>query len=483
MYEVRLSIREGLTFDDVLLVPKFSDVTSRSQTDLSTQLSRNISLNIPLISANMDTVTEASMAVAISREGGIGIIHRFLTIQEEVNEVLKVKRSGSVMIENPYTVNTEQTIQNAFDIMNEKQVSGLLVTDSNFKLVGILTERDVLFEPPDCSKLVKELMTKDVVTAKPGIDLQQAKEILKKNRIEKLPLIDNENFVKGLITSQDISDLEKYPNASKDKKGRPLVGAAVGVRGDFMERTEALIEAGADAIVVDIAHGHSENAINTVKNIKKAFPNCDLIAGNVATAQATEDLIKAGVDSVKVGVGSGSICITRVITGSGVPQLTAVLDCAKVGKDHGIPIISDGGTRNSGDATKALAAGASSIMVGSILGGTDETPGTTITKNGKRFKIYRGMASLSASMGRKRKETGAFELTDDLNDYVAEGVEAMVPYRGSVTDIIIQITGGIRSGLSYCGGHNIKQMQENAEFIKISRAGFAESQPHDVELM
>jgi len=483
MYEVRLSIREGLTFDDVLLVPKFSDVTSRSQTDLSTQLSRNISLNIPLISANMDTVTEASMAVAISREGGIGIVHRFLTIQEEVNEVLKVKRSGSVMIENPYTVNPEQTIQNAFDIMNEKQVSGLLVTDSNFKLVGILTERDVLFEPPDCSKLVKELMTKDVVTAKPGIDLQQAKEILKKNRIEKLPLTDDNNFVKGLITSQDISDLEKYPNASKDKKGRPLVGAAVGVRGDFMERTEALIEAGADAIVVDIAHGHSENAIHTVKNIKKAFPNCDLIAGNVATAQATEDLIKAGVDSVKVGVGSGSICITRVITGSGVPQLTAVLDCAKVGKDHGIPIISDGGTRNSGDATKALAAGASSIMVGSILGGTDETPGTTITKNGKRFKIYRGMASLSASMGRKRKETGAFELTDDLNDYVAEGVEAMVPYRGSVTDIIIQITGGIRSGLSYCGGHNIKQMQENAEFIKISRAGFAESQPHDVELM
>jgi len=483
MYEVSLGIREGLTFDDVLLVPKFSDISSRSQTDLSTQLSRNISLNIPLISANMDTVTEASMAVSISREGGIGIIHRFLTIQEEVNEVLKVKRSGSIIIENPYSVNPEQTIQNAFSLMNEKEISGLLVTDSNSKLVGILTERDVLFEPPDCSKLVKELMTKDVVTAKPGIDLQKAKEILKNNRIEKLPLVDDNNCVKGLITSQDISDLEKYPNASKDKKGRPLVGAAVGVRGDFMERTEALIEAGVDTIVVDIAHGHSENAINTVQNIKKGFPNCDLIAGNVATAKGTEDLIKAGVDSVKVGVGSGSICITRVITGSGVPQLTAVLDCAKVGKDYGIPIISDGGTRNSGDATKALAAGASSIMVGSILGGTDETPGTTITKNGKRFKIYRGMASLSASMGRKTKETGSFELTDDLNDYVAEGVEAMVPYRGSVTDIIIQITGGIRSGLSYCGGHNIKQMQDNAEFIKISRAGFAESQPHDVELM
>jgi len=478
-----LNIREGLTFDDVLLVPKFSDVSSRSETDLSTQLSRNISINIPLISANMDTVTEASMAVTIAREGGIGIIHRFLTIQEEVNEVLKVKRSGSVMIENPYTINTEQTIQNALITMNEKQVSGLLVVDSNSKLVGILTERDVLFEPLDCSKLVRDLMTKDVVTAKQGIDLEKSKEILKKNRIEKLPIIDDNNLVKGLITSQDISNLEKYPNASKDNKGRPIVGAAVGVKGDFMERTEALIDAGTDAIVVDIAHGHSENAINTVKNIKKAFPNCELIAGNVATAKGTEDLIKAGVDAVKVGVGSGSICITRVITGSGVPQLTAVMDCAKVGNEHGIPIISDGGTRTSGDATKALAAGASSIMVGGIFGGTDETPGTTITKNNKRFKIYRGMASLGASMGRKTRETGAFELTDDINDYVAEGVDAMVPYKGSVTDIITQITGGIRSGLSYCGAHNIEQMHKNAEFIKISRAGFAESQPHDVDVM
>ena len=478
-----MDIREGVTFDDVLLVPKYSKVTSRSDTDLSTKLSKNISLNIPLISANMDTVTESSMAVTVAREGGIGIIHRFLTIQQQVNEVLKVKRSGSIIIENPYTINSELTIKDAFSIMNEKQVSGLLVTDSNSKIIGILTERDVLFESPDSSKLVKELMTKDVVTAKLGVDLEQVKEILKHNRIEKLPIVDDNNYVKGLITSQDISNLEKYPNASKDKKGRPLVGSAVGVKGDFMERSEALINAGADVLVVDIAHGHSENAINTVKNIKKAFPDCELIAGNVATAQGTEDLIKAGVDAVKVGVGSGSICITRVITGSGVPQLTAVYDCAKVGNDHGIPIISDGGTRNSGDATKALAAGASSIMVGSILGGTDESPGSTITKNGKRFKIYRGMASLAASMGRRSKETGTFELADDLNDYVAEGVEAMVPYKGSVTEIITQITGGIRSGLSYCGASNIKQMQENAEFIKISRAGFAESQPHDVDIM
>ena len=478
-----MDIREGVTFDDVLLVPKYSKVTSRSDTDLSTKLSKNISLNIPLISANMDTVTESLMAVTVAREGGIGIIHRFLTIEQQVNEVLKVKRSGSIIIENPYTINSELAIKDAFSVMSEKQVSGLLVTDSNSKIIGILTERDVLFEPTDSTKLVKELMTKDVVTAKLGVDLEQVKEILKHNRIEKLPIVDDNNHVKGLITSQDISNLEKYPYASKDKKGRPLVGSAVGVKGDFMERSEALINAGADVLVVDIAHGHSENAINTVKNIKKAFPDCELIAGNVATANGTEDLIKAGVDAVKVGVGSGSICITRVITGSGVPQLTAVYDCAKVGNDHGIPIISDGGTRNSGDATKALAAGASSIMVGSILGGTDESPGSTITKNGKRFKIYRGMASLAASMGRRSKETGTFELADDLNDYVAEGVEAMVPYKGSVTEIITQITGGIRSGLSYCGASNIKQMQENAEFIKISRAGFAESQPHDVDIM
>ena len=478
-----MEIREGLTFDDVLLVPKFSDISSRSQTNLSTKLSRNISLNVPLISANMDTVTEAPMAVIMAREGGIGIIHRFLTIEEEVNQVLKVKRSGSVMIENPYTIQPEQTIQNAFNLMDEKGVSGLVVTNADSTLAGILTERDVLFESSNSSKLVMELMTKDVITAHVGIDMEQAKLVLKNNRIEKLPPIDENNHVKGLITSQDIADLEKYPDASKDKKGRPLVGAAVGVKGDFMERTEALIEAGTDVLVVDIAHGHSENAINTVKNIKKAFPDCELIAGNVATSKGTEDLIKAGVDAVKVGVGSGSICITRVITGSGVPQLTAVLDCAKIGKKHNIPIISDGGTRTSGDATKALAAGAASIMVGSILGGTDESPGSTITKNGKRFKIYRGMASLGASIGRKSKETGTFDLTEDLNDYVAEGVEAMVPYKGSVTDLIVQITGGIRSGLSYCGAHNIKQMHENAEFIKMSGAGFAESQPHDVDLM
>lgn len=476
-----MEFREGLTFDDVLLVPKYSDITSRSQTNLSTKLSRNISINIPFVSANMDTVTESSMAVAMARAGGIGIIHRFLTIKEQANEVLKVKRSGSVMIENPYVIHLDKTVQDAINYAEEKEISGLLVIDSNSKLVGIVTDRDLLFETD--THLIKDVMTKDVVTAKPGVSLDEAKKILHKHRIEKLPIVDESGFIKGLITSKDITDIEDYPSASKDKKGRPLVGAAVGVKGDFMERTESLLEAGVDVLVVDIAHGHSENAINTIRNIKKAFPKCELIAGNIATAQGAEDLIKAGVDAVKVGVGSGSICITRVITGSGVPQLTAVLDCAKIGKDYGIPIISDGGTRTSGDATKALAAGASSVMIGSMLGGTDESPGTVLTKNGKRFKIYRGMASLGASLGRKSKETGSISFDEDLNDFVAEGVEAMVPYKGTVTDILKQLTGGVRSGLSYCGAHTIPQMQANAEFIKMSGAGFAESQPHDVSLM
>lgn len=476
-----MEIKEGLTFDDVLLVPKYSNITTRSQTDLSTKLSKNIPLNIPLISANMDTVTESAMAIAMAREGGIGIIHRFLTVEEEVEEVLKVKRSASVMIENPYTISPDQSAKDAINYMHEKGVSGLLVVKDS-ELAGILTHRDVMFESQS-NKLVRDIMTKDVITAKPGITIIEAKETLRQHRIEKLPLVDDKGIIRGLITSKDITHNEDYPNASKDKKGRPLVGAAVGVKGDFMERTEALLNADADAIVVDIAHGHSENAINTIRNIKKAFPNCELIAGNVATARGAEDLIKAGVDAVKVGVGSGSICITRVITGSGVPQLTAVYDCAQIGKKYEVPIISDGGTRTSGDLTKALAAGASTVMVGSLFGGTDESPGSFVMKNGKRYKIYRGMASFYAALGRKSKETGNVAVNEDLNDYVAEGVEAMVPYKGTVTDIIKQLAGGVRSGLSYCGAHTIPQMQQNAEFIKMSRAGFAESQPHDVDLM
>lgn len=477
-----LKIREGLTFDDVLLVPKYSNVTTRIQTDLSTNLSRNIRLSIPFVSANMDTVTESAMAVTIARAGGIGIIHRFLSIREEAAEVLKAKRSGSVMIENPYTITMNSSVAAARKYSSDLDISGLLVIDDQKRLVGIVTERDFLFDT-DPNTYVSSIMTKDVTTAPVGTTIDEAKRILRSRRVEKLPITDESGHIRGLITSKDINNIEDYPMASKDPKGRPLVGAAVGVKGDFMERTETLLEAGADVIVVDIAHGHSENAINAVKNIKKAFPDCELIAGNVATAEGTRDLIRAGVDAVKVGVGSGSICITRVITGSGVPQLTAVMDCAAIGKDEGVPVVSDGGTRNSGDATKALAAGASSVMLGSMLGGTDESPGTVLTKNGKRFKVYRGMASLAASIGRRSKETGSALLGDDLNDYVAEGVEAMVPYKGSVVDILKQLVGGIRSGLSYCGAHTIPYMQERAEFIKMSRAGFAESQPHDVSVM
>ena len=466
----------------MLLVPKYSDVTTRSQTSLATKLSRNIDLNIPFISANMDTVTEASMAVVMARVGGIGIIHRFLSIQEESAEVLKVKRSSSVVIENPYTIPSNSTVSKAFEYADDMGVSGLLVTDDDNRLVGIVTDRDFLFYG-NGNRLVSDIMTKDVVTVPPGTTAEDAKRVLRDNRVEKLPIVDENRHIQGLFTSKDITNIENYPMAAKDSKGRPMVGAAVGVKGDFMERTEALLEAEVDVIVVDIAHGHSQNAIRTVKNIKKAFPECEIIAGNVATAEGALGLIRAGVDAVKVGVGSGSICITRVITGSGVPQLTAVMDCARIGREYDIPIISDGGTRTSGDATKALAAGAATVMLGGMLGGTDESPGTVLTKNNKRYKVYRGMASLAASIGRKSKETGTVSLEDDLNDYVAEGVEAMVPYKGSVTDILKQLTGGVRSGLSYCGAHTIPMMQKQAEFIKISRAGFAESQPHDVSVM
>jgi IMP dehydrogenase len=428
-----LEVKEGLTFDDVLLIPKRSPIISRSQTDLKTKLSRHISLNIPLISANMDTVTESNMAIAIAQEGGIGIIHRFMTIADQVDEILKVKRSESVIIEQPYTISPSKTANEASKVMQGLGVSGLLVMDdASKKLVGIITNRDIMFQYNTNNK-VKDLMTKELVTAKQGISID---------------------------------------------------GGAVGVKGDYLDRTDQLLNAGTDIIVVDIAHGHSDNAINAVHMIKKAFPNCELIAGNVATGQGVKDLIKAGVDAVKIGVGSGSICITRVITGSGVPQLTAVVDGVKVANEHDVPVISDGGIRTSGDAIKALAAGASTVMIGSLFGGTDESPGKTIVRHGKKFKMYRGMASFYASLGRKYREEGSQVIDgEDPNDYVPEGVEAMVPYKGSVTDLIKQFVGGIRSGLSYCGAKNIAEMQRNAEFVKITPAGITESQPHDVDVM
>jgi IMP dehydrogenase len=477
-----LNIREGLTFDDVLLIPKRSPIISRSQTNLKTRLSRNISLNIPVISANMDTVTESPMAIALAREGGVGIIHRFMTIQDQVDEVLKVKRSESVMIEQPYTISVDSSVGYAKKIMHDFGISGLLI-EKDKKLAGIITKRDLLFET-NFDNNVTSIMSKDVVFAELGTTIEKAKDILHKNRIEKLPIIDKDKHIIGLITSKDILKMEEFPNASKDKKGRLLVGAAVGVKGDYLERTEALLDAGADVIVVDIAHGHSDNAINCVHLIKKAFKDCELIAGNIATGNGTEDLIRAGVDAIKVGVGSGSICITRVITGSGVPQLTAILDSVKIAKKYEIPVISDGGIRNSGDLTKALAAGSSSVMVGSLLGGTDESPGKTLVKNGKKYKIYRGMASFYASLGRKYREEGEQNKeSDELNDYVPEGVEAMVSYKGSVVEIIRQLVGVLRSGLSYCGAKTINEMQQNAEFVRITTAGYIESQPHDVNVM
>ncbi|MGA9845181.1 MAG: IMP dehydrogenase [Nitrososphaeraceae archaeon] len=477
-----MTLKEGLTFDDVLLIPKRSHIISRSETNLKTKLSRNITLNIPFVSANMDTVTESGMAIALAREGGIGIVHRFMSIQDQVDEVLRVKRSESVIIEQPYTIKPDMTAKEARMAMTHFGVSGLLVEDRD-KLTGIITRRDITFLDSLDTK-VSELMSKDVITAQEGITIERAKEMLHQHRIEKLPVINDNRHIIGLITSKDILKMEEYPLASKDKKGRLLVGAAVGVKGDYLERTEALLESGADSIVVDIAHGHSDNAINTVRTIKKAFPNCELIAGNVATGEGTKDLISVGVDAVKIGVGSGSICITRVVTGSGVPQLTAVMDSVKIAKDHDVPLISDGGIRTSGDATKAIAAGSSSVMVGSLFGGTDESPGKTLVKNGKKFKMYRGMASFYASLGRKFREEGHEIIdSDDLNDYVPEGVEAMVPYKGSVVDIIRQLVGGLRSGLSYCGARTILDMQNNANFVKISSAGFLESQPHDVDVM
>lgn len=477
-----MNIREGLTFDDVLLIPKRSPIISRSQTNLKTKLSRNINLNTPVISANMDTVTESPMAIALAREGGIGIIHRFMSIQEQVDEVLKVKRSESVMIEQPYTISIDSSVGYAKKIMHDFGISGLLI-EKDKKLAGIITKRDLLFET-NFENNISSIMSKDVVFAELGTTIEKAKYILHKNRIEKLPILDKDKQIIGLITSKDILKMDEFPNASKDKKGRLLVGAAVGVKGDYLERTEALLDAGADVMVVDIAHGHSDNAINCVHLIKKAFKDCELIAGNIATGQGTEDLIRAGVDAVKVGVGSGSICITRVITGSGVPQLTAILDSVKIAKEHEVPVISDGGIRNSGDLTKALAAGASSVMVGSLLGGTDESPGKTLVKNGKKYKIYRGMASFYASLGRKYREEGQQIIeSEDLNDYVPEGVEAMVSYKGSVVEIIRQLVGGLRSGLSYCGAKTIDEMQRNAEFVRITTAGYIESQPHDVNVM
>jgi len=466
-------VKEGLSFDDVLVLPAKSSVLPKD-VDVSTRLTNKIRLNIPIISAAMDTVTEARLAIALAREGGIGIIHKNMSIERQALEVDKVKRSEHGVIVDPFYLSPENTIGEAMELMARYRISGVPITE-NGKLVGIITNRDIRFED-DMSKKIKDVMTKEnLVTAPVGTTLEEAKLILKKHKIEKLPLVDENFNLKGLITIKDIEKAIKYPNAAKDKNGRLLVGAAVGVGKDMMDRVKALVDAKVDVIVVDTAHGHTEGVIKAVVTIKEKFPELQVIAGNVATAQATEDLIKAGADAVKVGMGPGSICTTRVVAGIGVPQITAIYDCARAAAKYGVPIIADGGIKYSGDIVKAIAAGADSVMIGGLFAGTEESPGEIEIYKGRSFKVYRGMGSLGAM------EEGSKDryFQEDAKKLVPEGVEGRVPYRGPLSEIVFQLVGGLRAGMGYAGARNIEELKK-AKFIKITSAGLRESHPHDV---
>ena len=456
-------VKEGLTFDDVLLIPRYSSVIA-SQTELSTYLTKKIKLNIPLLSAGMDTVTESKLAIAIARQGGIGIIHKNMSIEAQAEHVDMVKRSEHGVIVDPFSLTEKHVVGDALALMNKYHISGVPIVKGK-KLVGIITNRDLRFEN-DPAKPITEAMTKDnLITAPEGTNLQQAEEILKKHKIEKLPIVDKDFNLKGLITIKDIKKAIQYPNSAKDEQGRLLCGAAVGIGEDGLERAKALMEAKADVIVLDTAHGHSLNVINAVERLKNKCPDVQLIAGNVATAEATKALIEAGADAVKVGIGPGSICTTRVIAGIGVPQITAVMDCAEEADKYGIPIIADGGIKYSGDITKALAAGASTVMLGSLLAGTDESPGETILYQGRRYKSYRGMGSLGAMEQRYGSSDRYFQ--DKEKKLVPEGVEGRVAFKGSVAEIIFQLVGGLRSGMGYCGCSTIEQLRKNTEFVKI----------------
>jgi len=470
-------IKEALTFDDVLLVPNYSEVLP-TQVDVRTKLTKRITLNIPIMSAAMDTVTEAELAIAIAREGGIGIIHKNMTIEEQAEEVDKVKRSESGMIVNPVTVRPDQTIAEAEALMRKYKISGLPVTNEEGKLVGIITNRDIRFVK-DFSKKIREVMTKENLKTVPvGTTLEEAKEILQKYKIEKLPVVDENGYLKGLITIKDIEKKEKYPNACKDELGRLMVGAAVGVGDEAVRRAEALIEAGVDVIVIDTAHGHSKGVIKTVERLKELFPDVDLIAGNVATPEGTEALIKAGADAVKVGIGPGSICTTRIVAGVGVPQLTAIAECAEVADKYDISIIADGGIKFSGDIAKAIGAGARVVMIGSLFAGTKESPGELVLYQGRSYKAYRGMGSLGAM--KKGSKDRYFQSEVDEKKLVPEGIEGMVPYRGPLADTIHQLVGGLKAGMGYCGAANIEEMRRKARFVRITHAGLKESHVHDV---
>lgn len=468
-------IGEGLTFDDVLLVPAESDVLP-ADVDLSTNLTRKIKLNVPVMSAAMDTVTEYRMAIAIAREGGIGVIHKNMSIDTQAEQVDMVKRSENGVITNPFSLSSGHTLGDADALMGKFRISGVPIVDETGRLIGIITNRDMKFET-DMNRRIEEVMTRDnLITGLEGTTLDEAKAILQKNRIEKLPIVDKDYKLKGLITIKDIEKVLKYPNSAKDAAGRLLCAAAIGVTGDVLDRAGALIDAGVDVLVLDSAHGHSANIMRCVGLVKEKYPDIQLIAGNVATAEATEALIKAGADCVKVGIGPGSICTTRVVAGIGVPQISAVLQCAEMGDKYGIPVIADGGIKYSGDIVKAIAAGGRVVMLGSMLAGCEEAPGEMEVYQGRQFKVYRGMGSLGAMQ--KGSKDRYFQSNN--KKLVPEGVEGRVPFRGAVSETIYQMMGGLRSGMGYCGAHNIEELRTNSKFVRITSAGLKESHPHDI---
>ena len=469
-------IKEGLTFDDVLLIPQASDVLP-SEVDLRTTLAPGINLNVPIISAAMDTVTESRLAIAMAREGGMGILHKNMSIEDQAKEVDRVKRSEHGVITDPFFLEPQNLVKDAVALMERYRISGVPIT-RNGKLVGILTNRDLRFET-NFEQPIENVMTKEnLITAPVGTSLADAQKILGKHRIEKLPIVDEKGYLKGLITIKDIEKSIQYPNSARDKNGRLLAGAAVGTAANTIERVAALVEAKADIIAIDTAHGHSHMVLKKVEEIKSKFPNVPLIAGNVATAAATEALIKSGADVVKVGIGPGSICTTRVVAGIGVPQLTAVMDCAEMADKKGKRIIADGGIKYSGDIVKALAAGGSAVMIGSMLAGTTESPGEIELYQGRSFKVYRGMGSLSAMAAGSKDRY----FQENSSKFVPEGVEGRVPFRGTVSEIVYQMVGGIRSGMGYCGKHNIEELRKNSEFVRITNAGLLESHPHDISI-
>jgi IMP dehydrogenase len=467
---------EGLTFDDILLVPKKSAIIPR-EVDVSTKFSRNIEINIPLVSAAMDTVTESRLAIAIAREGGIGIIHKNMSIEEQAEEIDKVKRSESGIIVEPISLTPEKKVGEAIEIMAKYHISGIPIINNEKKLVGILTNRDIRFLDDKDLKIVEVMTKENLITAPLGTTLEEAKRILHKNRIEKLPIVDKNIILKGLITVKDIEKVEKYPNSCKDIEGRLRVGAAVGISRDVLERVEALINAKVDVIVVDTAHGHSSRVIDVIKEIKRTF-DIELVGGNVATFEGAESLIKAGVDAIKVGIGPGSICTTRVVTGVGVPQVSAIQECKRAAKKYHIPLIADGGVKYSGDITKALAVGADSVMIGSLFAGTQESPGEVVLYKGRSYKEYRGMGSIGAM--KKGSKDRYFQEEVEENKLVPEGIEGRVSYKGPLSAYVFQLLGGIRSGMGYCGVRNIKELQEETKFIQITSASLRESHPHDV---